>query len=88
MLLAARPPTRPEVLMSKLTLVLVALVASALSGCTFKTAGPPREANYDYSEYESYDQPHAQPVSWASGRRSLRQAQGEGSIQADASAAK
>ncbi len=52
--------------MSKLALVLVALVASA---CTFKSSGPPRAANYDYSEYETYDQPHAQPVSWASGRR-------------------
>lgn len=54
--------------MSKLALVLVALVASA---CTFKSSGPPRAANYDYSEYETYDQPHAQPVSWTSGRQAL-----------------
>jgi hypothetical protein len=57
-----------EVLMSKLALVLVALVASA---CTFKSSGPPRAANYDYSEYETYDQPHAQPVSWGSGRQAF-----------------
>jgi hypothetical protein len=54
--------------MSKLALVLVALVASA---CTFKASGPARAANYDYNEYETYDQPHAQPVSWGSGRQAF-----------------
>ena len=54
--------------MSKLALVLVAFVASA---CTFKSSGPPRAANYDYNEYETYDQHHAQPVSWASGRQAF-----------------
>lgn len=52
--------------MSKLALVLVALVASA---CTFKSSGPARAANYDYNEYETYDQHHAEPVSWSSGRQ-------------------
>jgi hypothetical protein len=65
--------------MSKLALVLVALVASA---CTFKSAGPPRAANYDYTEYETYDQPHAQPVSWASGRQGFAPARAL--VQADA----
>lgn len=54
--------------MSKLALVLLAFVASA---CTFKSSGPPRAANYDYNEYETYDQPHAQPVSWSSGRQTF-----------------
>ena len=67
--------------MSKLALVLVALVASA---CTFKSAGPPRAASYDYTEYETYDQHHAQPVHWSSGRRSLVRAEAQGAAHADA----
>jgi len=52
--------------MAKLALLLVAVVASATTGCAFKS-GPARAASYDYNEYQTYDQPHAQPMSWDAG---------------------
>ncbi len=45
-------------------LVFLLLVAATASGCTVKSSVA-RAPSYDFSEYETYDQPHAQPVSWS-----------------------
>ncbi len=55
---------RPALRVAQLALLLLATASAA---CTFKSAGPARAANYDYSEFEVYDQPHASSPVWESG---------------------
>ncbi len=44
---------------------IFALLA-AISGCTLKVGGQ-APTNYDYSEYQTYDQPHAASPEWGAG---------------------
>lgn len=61
--LGRRPITARSAMKRSLVISILALVALG-TGCTVKMGGAP-PSNYDYSEYERYERPHAVSPTYA-----------------------
>lgn len=49
-------------------LLLILLLPVLAAGCALKGRAPGSFSSYDYSDYETYDQPHGASPSWAGGQ--------------------